>query len=675
MSVKRRLQILSLVFILGLIVIGLVSFNSAKSISNDLDSIANERIPALLSLSDLNTERMSIRSQTLDVLTLDYNSNNKDRLIEIANQRKNSWETIDKNWAVFQSIPRNTEAGKKAAASLQKAYEDWRTIYITLDGIIAKLTSNTNLDTQLELYKEYETVVEKMIPISNDFGKLMSEQKNRIFNFSLKMVSDSTKKANSSVIQIAIIFIIVTIVGMIFTILTINMINSSLKKVRDGVLGFFSFVNEDTKSATLINLNTNDEFGEIAKVINTNIEKTQISILKDDEFIQNVEDFIKELSNGNMVAKIEKEPDTTNLKTLKVLLVNLQNYLEHTIARDINVLLRVIDSFKQHNFTDRFPNPYAKVSVAMNELGNIISELLKQSYSTGLMLQNSSNELLDNVNTLNQSSNTAAASLEETAAALEEITSTVVSNSNNVSQMARYSKEVSDSAKKGQNLANQTTTAMDEINNQVNLINEAISVIDNIAFQTNILSLNAAVEAATAGEAGKGFAVVAQEVRNLAARSAEAAKQIKDIVESATSKANEGKDISFEMIKGYTELLENIEKQTQTINEIATASKEQEAGITQINDAVTGLDQQTQKNASIAADTKDIAIKADEIARKIVDESSSQEFIGKEEVENIYKNSSVQKKINTKQVIKEVVSKPKKEIKPSSKEDDEWENF
>ncbi|WP_418187524.1 HAMP domain-containing methyl-accepting chemotaxis protein [Aliarcobacter lanthieri] len=643
MSVKRRLQILSLVFILGLIVIGLVSFNSARSISNDLDSIANERIPALLSLSDLNTERMSIRSQTLDVLTLDYNSNNKDRLIEIANQRKNSWETIDKNWAVFQSIPRNTEAGKKAAASLQKAYEDWRTIYITLDGIIAKLTSNTNLDTQLELYKEYETVVEKMIPISNDFGKLMSEQKNRTFNFSLKMVSDSTKKANSSVIQIAIIFIIVTIVGMIFTILTINMINSSLKKVRDGVLGFFSFVNEDTKSATLINLNTNDEFGEIAKVINTNIEKTQISILKDDEFIQNVEDFIKELSNGNMVAKIEKEPDTTNLKTLKVLLVNLQNYLEHTIARDINVLLRVIDSFKQHNFTDRFPNPYAKVSVAMNELGNIISELLKQSYSTGLMLQNSSNELLDNVNTLNQSSNAAAASLEETAAALEEITSTVVSNSNNVSQMARYSKEVSDSAKKGQNLANQTTTAMDEINNQVNLINEAISVIDNIAFQTNILSLNAAVEAATAGEAGKGFAVVAQEVRNLAARSAEAAKQIKDIVESATSKANEGKDISFEMIKGYTELLENIEKQTQTINEIATASKEQEAGITQINDAVTGLDQQTQKNASIAADTKDIAIKADEIARKIVDESSSQEFIGKEEVENIYKNSSVQK--------------------------------
>ncbi|WP_418184890.1 HAMP domain-containing methyl-accepting chemotaxis protein [Aliarcobacter vitoriensis] len=675
MSVKRRLQILSLVFIFGLIVIGLVSFNSAKNVSNDLENIGNERIPALLSLSDLNAERMSIRAQTLDVLTLNSSENNKDRLLQIASQRKNSWEIIDKNWKIFQDIPRNTEAGKKAAASLQKAYEDWRKIYVTLDGLISNLISNTNLDNQSEIFKEYEKNVNVMIPISNEFGKLMTEQKNRTFNFSLNMVQNTVKKAQSSVVEIAVIFLIISTIGIIFTLLTINLISGSLKKVKDGVLEFFAFINEESKSTSLIKLDSNDEFGEIAKVVNENIKRTEISIIKDDEFIANVDKFVRELSSGNMLAKIEKEPDTANLKTLKELLQNLQNYLENTIARDINVLLRVIDSFKQHDFTDRFPNPYAKVSIAMNELGDIISELLKQSYSTGLMLQNSSNELLENVNTLNQSSNAAAASLEETAAALEEITSTVVSNANNVSVMAKYSSEVSNSAKKGQNLANETTTAMDEINNQVNLINEAISVIDNIAFQTNILSLNAAVEAATAGEAGKGFAVVAQEVRNLASRSAEAAKQIKDIVESATLKANEGKEISFEMIKGYTELLENIEKQSQTINEIATASKEQEAGITQINDAVTGLDQQTQKNASIAADTKDIAIKADEIAKKIVEESSSQDFIGKEEVENTYKKPSRIQNIETKKVENKKIVSKQKNIEPSTNQDDEWEKF
>jgi methyl-accepting chemotaxis protein len=333
-----------------------------------------------------------------------------------------------------------------------------------------------------------------------------------------------------------------------------------------------------------------------------------------------------------MLAKIQKDSDTPNLKELKVLLDKLQDYLEHTIAKDLNMLISVLESFKREDFTARFPNPYAKVAVIINELGDVISNLLKQSLSIGLTLDSGSEKLLKNVEILNTSSNQAAASLEETAAALEEITSTVISNSTNVVQMAKYSEQVSISAKKGQELARSTTTAMDDITNQVNLINEAISVIDQIAFQTNILSLNAAVEAATAGEAGRGFAVVAQEVRNLANRSAEAAREIKTIVENATNKANHGKSISYEMIQGYEELLENITKTTQTIEEIARASKEQEAGITQINDVVTGLDRQTQQNAQIASQTKEIALETDAIAKEIVADSIKKEFIGKNEI-------------------------------------------
>ena len=685
MSIKNRLLALSLVFILSLLTISTVSYFNTKSSSDDLTNISDERIPLLLTIAELDTLRFKLRSITFEVFSVYKDADYIKRLQNIKANREATWADITKNWEYFASTPRQTEAGKKAFATLEAAFNDWKKSHDPIHGNLIKLIENKDDEKITSLIAEYEDSVQKMIPISNVFGKLLEEQKARTTNYATNMVKDSVSSSNKSLTLIVILSLIVMAISIGFTVMTTRFVVNSLSKLQQGILGFFSFLNEESKSATLIDLKSNDEFGEIAKVINQNIEKTESSIKKDDEFINATELFIKELSSGNMLAKIEVEPDTQNLKVLKELLIKMQHYLEHTIASDINRLLFVIDSFKKYDFTARFPSPYAKIAVAMNELGDEISALLKQSYGTGLMLENSSQELLENVNTLNQSSNSAAASLEETAAALEEITSTVISNASNVELMTRFSSEVSNSAKKGQQLANQTTNAMDEINNQVNRINEAIAVIDQIAFQTNILSLNAAVEAATAGEAGKGFAVVAQEVRNLASRSAEAAKEIKNIVENATSKANEGKNISFEMIQGYTELLENIEKQSQTINEIATASKEQQAGISQINDAVTGLDQQTQQNANIASDTKTIAINADNIAKKIVSDSHNKQFVGKEDVEKEYKKSNTsstkqehqinKKPLETNKTISSKVTTKTAEIKSSKKDDDEWESF
>ena len=195
--------------------------------------------------------------------------------------------------------------------------------------------------------------------------------------------------------------------------------------------------------------------------------------------------------------------------------------------------------------------------------------------------------------------------------------------------MSNLASDVTQSASKGEALANQTTQAMNEIDEEVNAINE---VIDQIAFQTNILSLNAAVEAATAGEAGKGFAVVAQEVRNLASRSADAANEIKALVQKATGKANDGKKIADEMISGYTALNESISKTIDLIKDVEMASKEQLTGIEQINDAVNSLDQQTQQNAMIASQTHDAAIEIDKTAQLVLSSANEKEFLGKNEV-------------------------------------------
>ena len=334
--------------------------------------------------------------------------------------------------------------------------------------------------------------------------------------------------------------------------------------------------------------------------------------------------------------------------TDKIYHTNTSNIKLNYIAKSINILadnmqntigkvLIILESYSNYNYLktldeNSVENDFKTLFKDINNLGNAITQMLVENKSNGLTLDESSNILLSNVDKLNISSNEAASSLEETAAALEQITGNIRNSTQNIAKMSDYSNSLTKSAREGEILANQTTQAMEEINSQVNSINDAISIIDQIAFQTNILSLNAAVEAATAGEAGKGFAVVAAEVRNLANRSAEAAREIKNIVENATSKANYGKEIANNMIEGYRQLNENISQTMNLISSIEVSSKEQLNGIIQINDAVNQLDKQTQQNALIASQTQDIAMLTDQIAKMVVNNTNQKEFVGKESV-------------------------------------------
>lgn len=335
---------------------------------------------------------------------------------------------------------------------------------------------------------------------------------------------------------------------------------------------------------------------------------------------------------GIMDQTIKESTKNEGIEGLKNGINDLFGVVSSKVDGDLNKISNALASFQRLDFTHRITGNLGEVAKGLNNFADIINDMLVKNKENGLTLDESSNILLENVDILNKNSNEAAASLEETAAALEQITSNISSNTQNIMKMTEFANQVTLSANEGKNLAQQTTTAMNEIDNEVNAINEAITVIDQIAFQTNILSLNAAVEAATAGEAGKGFAVVAQEVRNLATRSAEAAKEIKDLVENATSKANNGKMISDKMIAGYNVLNENISKTIELISDVEAASKEQQSGIVQVNDAVNSLDRQTQENASIANQTHEVAVQTDEIAKLIVSDANQKEFIGKDNV-------------------------------------------
>jgi methyl-accepting chemotaxis protein len=191
-----------------------------------------------------------------------------------------------------------------------------------------------------------------------------------------------------------------------------------------------------------------------------------------------------------------------------------------------------------------------------------------------------------------------ASGLEETASSLEEITSTVKQNADNAqqaNQLASGSREV---AEKGGRVVNTAVEAMAEINQSSKKIAEIITAIDEIAFQTNLLALNAAVEAARAGEQGRGFAVVAAEVRNLAQRSATAAKEIKGLIQDSVRKVEGGSELVNQSGQTLNEIVTSVKRVTDIVAEIAAASREQSAGIDQVNKAVTQMDQVTQSNAS-----------------------------------------------------------------------------
>eukprot|EP01028_Stygiella_incarcerata_P003381 TRINITY_DN1673_c0_g1_i2.p1 TRINITY_DN1673_c0_g1~~TRINITY_DN1673_c0_g1_i2.p1 ORF type:complete len:472 (-),score=-45.54 TRINITY_DN1673_c0_g1_i2:806-2221(-) len=330
---------------------------------------------------------------------------------------------------------------------------------------------------------------------------------------------------------------------------------------------------------------------------------------------------------GIMKQTIQEKTQNEGIENLKNGINDLFQIVSTKVDGDLNKISDALLSFQKLNFTHRIEgNNLGEAANGLNNLANVINEMLVENKANGLTLDKGSNLLLANVDKLNQSSNEAAASLEETAAALEEITANIRNNTQNIAKMASNSTNVTTSVSNGEKLANQTTVAMDEINEQVKSINEAISVIDQIAFQTNILSLNAAVEAATAGEAGKGFAVVAGEVRNLATRSAEAAKEIKELVEKANTKASEGKFSSEKMIEGYSKLNEKINDSSKIISNVADATIEQSKGISQINEAVSSIDKITQENAKITGETQEIAKKTNDIAKNIIKNTDNKKF-------------------------------------------------
>ena len=427
-------------------------------------------------------------------------------------------------------------------------------------------------------------------------------------------------------IIIASIILLLTISFCVYIIINKNIIKP-LNNFQEGLLNFFKYLNKDKDEVSFLNIDSTDEIGNMSKIINENILKIKNNIEEENELIKSTIIVLKEFEKGDLSQRVEIKSSNSSLNEL----TNLLNQMGINLEININNVLNILEQYSNYNYINKIDTNDSKkhllqLAHGINYLGDSITQMLIENKNNGLILDSSSDNLIENVNVLNNNLNNSAASLEETAAAVEEITSNIRSNTSNIKDMFEYTEILTNSISEGKELSKKTDNSINIINEQIITINNSIDMIEQISFQTNILSLNAAVEAATAGEAGRGFAVVAQEVRNLASRSAETTKKIKEIVSLAMLKANEGKKIANEMIDCYKIVDENIVKTVELISQVNISSKEQQRGIEQINDAINLLDHKTQENAVISTKTNDIAMKMDSLAKLIVEKTHDKKF-------------------------------------------------
>lgn len=297
------------------------------------------------------------------------------------------------------------------------------------------------------------------------------------------------------------------------------------------------------------------------------------------------------------------------------------NALMETTQVGINDVIRVLGALAKGDLNEKITRDYqgdfGQLKRDANGTVEKLKEIITDIRQAATLISCASNEIAIGNTDLSQRTEEQASSLEETASSMEQMTSAVKQSAENARHANELAGEAQRRARQGGDVVSRAVQAMDEINRSSKKIADIIGVIDEIAFQTNLLALNAAVEAARAGEQGRGFAVVAGEVRNLAQRSAAAAKEIKDLIRDSVNKVTDGAQLVNHSGDTLTQIVEAVEKVSTMMREISDAAQEQTSGIEQVNTAVSQMDEMTQQNAALVEEASAAAEAMAEQAQKL----------------------------------------------------------
>ncbi len=610
-------------FLIVAIIAGIVGFLGIMNMKkiDDKDTFLYEK--CTVPLVDLNNIAVPLQRMRVDFEAM--LRSNDPKFIEAKLSRvQEHFESIDKGVKHYESTLID-EHDKQRYIELKEKVIAWHT---ASDKILQ--LRNTNKPAAVYAYMDGDAY-----KIVSDLRSLVDTMLSENVDAAKKTSDNNTKTANSATFQMIVSIILGIVLAMIIGIFLtlsitrpVNLAMSTAKKLAEEDLANLtdvltaSSIGDLSKSVEIktqeISVKSEDEIGILGKTFNQMIAKFKES----GKAVEKLKSSLEAVSGETlMLAKAASEGqlstrgNTNKFQGTYKNMVDGFNMTLDAVINPINEAQATLEKVAARDMTARVMGDYkgdlAKIKSAINTAVDNLDQALTQVAEATEQVSSGSQQISAGSQSLAQGANEQASSLEEVSSSLEEMSSMTKQNAENANQAKNLAGEANENAAVGTEAMNRMSQSINKIKESSDQTAKIVKTIDEIAIQTNLLALNAAVEAARAGEAGRGFAVVAEEVRNLAQRSSQAAKNTADMITESVKNAEEGVKISVEVSKSFDSIAGSAKKVNDLIAEIAAASQEQSQGIDQVNTAVAQMDKVTQQNA---ANSEESASAAEEMS-------------------------------------------------------------